>query len=524
MSSLVAALEEVADRHADRVALVQREDSVTYRGLWDTARAVGATLVERAPSVSEAAFVGVMGGRSLRCYENLLAVALAGRGYLPLEVELPPRRLAGLIERAGVRWLVTPAAELPLVAEVCAAVGHPLTVLVPDGDAHDAASVPAPHVVLTAADLSAPAPGGDGVASDDDPLYLLYTSGSTGVPKGVVVEHRNVSAMLAAMRTRVDLGPDDVVGQLFKLSFDPSVLMVFLAWSAGAAVAVPGADDGVLDEARLIERHGVTVWGAVPSRSTIMRRLRQLKPGAYPGLRYVFHGGEALTTDLCDAWTAAAPAARIINQYGPTEATVCVTDYAWDAETSPAECEGSRVPIGEPLPGVRAVVVDADLAEVAPGTTGELLVGGDQLARGYLGDPERTEAAFVTLPALGGRFYRTGDLVRRAGGGPLLFAGRADDQVKVLGRRIELGEVEAAVRDVLEVPEAAAIGWPATGGGGFDGIEVFVVGAAPQDARERLAARLPPEAVPRRIHDLSEMPMSGNGKIDRAALRARLGA
>lgn len=532
--SLLGRLEASFAQHRDRTALVQGDALLTYDELWGRACELAQRLSALAPSREDDPFVAVVGSRSLGAYENLLGIVLAGRAYLALEPEQPPARLASLLDRAGVRWVLSDLGSLPLVLEVLPHAHDGVRVLVPDASEDDLGSVPGEvrdHLVA-AGDLRAPArdvsaradgPWRPDAVAPDDPLYLLFTSGSTGEPKGVVIEHGNVSALLSGLTSQLDMRPTDVVAQLFKLSFDPSVMAIMHTWTSGASLVVPEPDSGVLSEARLIPRYGVTHWFAVPSRTSIMRRLRQLQPGAYPTLRYVVHGGEALTTEGCTVWAQAAPGARVVNQYGPTETTVAVTQYVWDPQRSPAECDGIRVPIGYPLPGVEALIVDEDLRSVPDDATGELLIGGPQVSRGYLGDPARTAAVFVTVPGHQGRFYRTGDVVRRPDpAGPIHFVGRRDDQVKVLGRRIELGEIEAAVRATLGVDEVAALGWPETPGG-YDGIEVFVVGDAVDGvARDRLAAALPPEAVPRHVRPLREMPLTANGKIDRAALRSRL--
>ncbi len=522
-STLVAQVAAAVLRHAEQPALVQGDVTRSYADLWRAASRVAATIAARASDTDEAPFVAVVGARSLEAYEQLLGIVLAGRGYMPLEPELPPRRLAALLAQARVTTILADRESLPLLSEVCALSEHSLQIICPDASHEDLSAIAAlgRHAVV-GSDGIADGAGWSPAAAEDDPLYLIFTSGSTGLPKGVVVEHRSITALISGLRAELEIGPDDVVAQLFKLAFDPSVMVAFLAWTSGATLVVPDREAGVLSDATLINRHGVTVWASVPSRTAIMRRVRQLRPGAYPGLRLVIQGGEALSTDDCEAWTAAAPGARVVNQYGPTETAVCVTQYVWDPQASPAECIGTRVPIGHPLPGVEVVVVDDRLVEVADGESGELLVGGAQVARGYWGDSDRTAAAFVSLPGRSGRYYRTGDLVHRSvPGGPLHFSGRADGQVKVLGRRIELGEVEAVVRSVLGVSQAAALGWPVTAGG-FDGIEVFVAGDVADTARDDLANRLPPEVVPRRIHSLPQLPLTLNGKVDRRALQAVL--
>lgn len=404
-----------------------------------------------------------------------------------------------------------------------------MTVVVTDVPAASlsAVDIPGPHVLVGRDMLS---PHEDYVplaVAPSDPVYMLFTSGSTGVPKAVVINDRNVRALLDATREVIRLGPDDVTAQLYKLSFDPSVFNILMTWTAGAALVIPTSDMSVLDEAQLIARHGVTMWSSVPSRSTLMLRMRQLKPGAYPTLRYVSQGGEALTSELALAWSLAAPNALVYNRYGPTEATVFVTRYSWDGSGSVAESPDGRVPIGYPLDGVTVAIVDEEFGEVPDGQVGELLLAGPQVCEGYWRDPERTMQSFVAVQGRAGAYYRTGDLVRRpTASGPLHFLGRIDHQVKVLGRRIELGEVEAVARSALQVDEAVALGWPETDGG-FDGIELFVVapsGGRMADARERLTSLLPPEAVPRHVRYVAELPMTANGKHDRTELRRILDA
>ena len=509
----------------DNVALLQGERSLTYREMWDAAGRLASVLASRLPPPADSPFVAFVGSPTIAAYVHLLAISRSGRAFLPLEPELSPEKLQGLLAQAGATTVLADAASLPLVASICALSPAPLLVLVGDAPASQvAAAIPAPHAVLGSDEPADPEVLAPIAPQAHDPLYLLFTSGSTGTPKGVVIEHGNLATYLGAFDRVVDLGPADVVLQLFRFSFDPSVMMTFTAWRAGAALVLPEADGGVLSEALLINRHGATYWAGVPSRSALMGRLRQLKPGAYPSLRHVVLGAEVLHDDVAQAWSQAAPAARIINAYGPTETTIGALSYVWDPVSSPGEVVDGRVPIGYPLEGVEIMVVDEHLVEVAPGQRGELLIGGPQVGRGYWGDPDRTAAAFITPPGRDSRFYRTGDVVWRATqDGPLHFVGRTDFQVKVRGRRIELGEVETAVRRLFGYDEVVALGWPATTGG-FDGVEVFACGdEARVPDRDLLVPVLAPEAVPHRITVLPEMPRTPSGKPDRAALRRMLG-
>jgi acyl-coenzyme A synthetase/AMP-(fatty) acid ligase len=262
----------------------------------------------------------------------------------------------------------------------------------------------------------------------------------------------------------------------------------------------------------------------VPSTAVVLRKLRKLAPGAFPGLRLSLFCGEALPAELAAAWAAAAPGSIVENLYGPTELTIACTLYRWDPERSPRECEQGLVPIGAPYPGMQARVVDESLHEVPPGEAGELLMTGPQLSLGYWQDPERTAAAFVVPPGHDAVFYRTGDRVRRPrGDGPLAYLGRVDHQIKIQGYRVELGEIESTLREIAGVDVAIAVGWPENAGGA-DGVVAFL-GADALDVAAVLRAaraRLPNYMVPREIRLVREFPLNANGKVDRRALRRRI--
>jgi acyl-coenzyme A synthetase/AMP-(fatty) acid ligase len=251
-----------------------------------------------------------------------------------------------------------------------------------------------------------------------------------------------------------------------------------------------------------------------------MKRFGSLKPGSYPNLRVSLFAGEALPVDLTRAWAEAAPNSIIENFYGPTELTISCTYYRWDPARSLAESEQGVVPIGQPFPGMVPLVADESLREVPPGAAGELLMTGPQLALGYLNDPARTAAAFVKPPGRGEIYYRTGDRVRRpVDGRPITYLGRIDNQVKIQGRRVELGEIEAVVREEFGVDGVVAVGWPKTPTG-VRGVEVFLETDNPglPEQNERVARRLPAYMVPRKYHSLSKFPLNANGKYDRPAL------
>jgi non-ribosomal peptide synthetase component F len=326
------------------------------------------------------------------------------------------------------------------------------------------------------------------------------------------------------MVDRLEITEHDIVSQMFDLTFDLSVFDMFVSWKRGACVCCP-SQNALINPGKFIQDEKLTIWFSVPSSVALMKKLGLLKPNRYPALRLSLFCGEPLPVALASSWLEAAPNTCLENLYGPTELTVACTCYRWDPERSPKEAELGIVPIGYPCPAMNVLVVDDELTEVEPGAKGELLMNGPQMSLGYWKDPERTASAFVVPPGQQVVFYRTGDRVRRpVGNGALTHLGRIDYQVKILGHRVELAEVEAVVREISGSDGVVAVGWP-TVATGFGGIEVFIEGETKNANRLRstIASRLPNYMVPRRLHFMSSLPRNANNKFDRAAMLRMLG-
>jgi len=245
-----------------------------------------------------------------------------------------------------------------------------------------------------------------------------------------------------------------------------------------------------------------------------------LRPGAFPALRSSLFCGEALTGEVAEAWARAAPESVVENLYGPTEATIACTAFRYVPGTPPEDLVNGVVPIGQPFGRTRVRIVDASLSPLPAGEVGELLLGGDQLAPGYWRDPQRSASSFVSPPALGGdRWYRTGDLASLTSAGELVYHGRADDQIKIRGHRVELQEIEAVVRGASRAAIVVAMGWPRTPAGA-DGVVVFVSGAQASDEDILGACRgaMPGYMVPSAIHRVESVPQNASGKVDRSRL------
>ena len=521
MRPLVSGFERSVERCGSRPALEAAGQTLTYAELGERAGSIAAAIQQAGDEGP--ALAGVLADRTPTAFAGVLGALLAGRGYVPLNPTFPIERTRTMIERSGARTIVCDAAGAAQLEQVLAGLDA-RTIVLPDADAPTPpADWPGGHRVIAAGEL----PASDARrVPDADPqalAYLMFTSGSTGTPKGVMVTNANARHYVDNVVERYDPDEHDRFSQTAELTFDNSVLDLFCAWERGACVCCPDRRTLIKPGSWIRERE-LTVWFSVPSTAIFMRRFGQLKPGSYPSLRWSLFAGEALPLELAEAWLLAAPNSTVENLFGPTEATDVCLIHRFDPLTSPAQSEQGTVPIGHPLPGMSALIADDGLVEVAPGEVGELLICGPQVALGYWQDPERTAQAFVVPPGRDAVHYRTGDRARRPAdpGGVVTYLGRRDHQVQIFGERIELGEVEAALRDASGVDAVAAIGWPVTAAG-VSGIEAFVAGDVDADAiRAALQATLLGRMVPRRIHVVPELPLNANGKVDRAVLTAWL--
>ncbi len=516
-----------AARFAERPALFVDGAHHTYASLDAYARRIAATLLRHDARSGEAPkLTAVFGHRHLETFAGILGALFRGDGYVPLNPVFPVDRSRAMLVRSGVSAMVVDASGLAQLDDLLTGVDGSLLIVAPAEDDLSAIAARWPaHRFVGKGGLSDSGSLVIPEASPNDIAYLLFTSGSTGQPKGVMVAHRNVRHFLDVMAERYGITEDDRFSHTFDLTFDLSVFDLFLAWERGACVCCPTAGEKMLP-GKYVTKHALTVWFAVPSTAVLMNKLRMLKPGAFPSLRWALFCGEALPAEVTQTFALSCPSAVTENLYGPTELTIACTLYRWDHERSPAECHLGVVPIGEPYPGMEVLVCDGSLHEVAEGEDGELLMTGPQMALGYYRDAERTAAAFVIPPGRDRTYYRTGDRVRRMPlGQPMVYLGRVDNQIKIQGYRVELGEIEAVVRDVSGADVAIAIGFPRTPSGA-DGVVAFVgtgqkvVGTDDEATaiRADAATRLPPYMQPREIRFIATFPLNANGKIDRKAL------
>lgn len=505
----------------DRPAVEIEGRALSYADLQAQALSIAATIAAlRGPSDSP--LVAILAERSASAFAGTLGALCAGRGFVPLLPGYPSRRIQTVLRRTRTDMVVVDEAGMHRLCEHPPA-GPTLTIIAPtlDPKSEDRARL-APHRVVGRTELQ---PAADWTEPDTEPgdiAYVLFTSGSTGEPKGVMVSHANLERFLDVVVERYGLEEDDRFTHLFDPTFDLSMFDMFAPWRVGGCVCVPGPRERLLP-ARFVDDANITVWFSVPSTALLMKKTRTLQPGVFPDLRVSLFCGEALPLEVAQSWMEAAPNSVVENLYGPTELTLACTLYRCNP-TMDTEARDGIVPIGHAFPGMQARVVDDDGHPVEPGEIGELALCGPQVALGYWDDPEQTDRVFVTLPGETKRFYRTGDrVVQPRDDDPLLFVGRVDAQIKVRGYRIDLGDVEAGMRRAGNLDVAVAVGWPPRPGGA-DGIVGFVeAGAAePNELRARLSDHLPSYMIPREVRTVERFPLNANGKIDRNALRDSL--
>lgn len=518
-NSLCAGFLRSVGAFGSRPALEVSGRKFTYGELFEKAASLAATLA-RYETEPRVALTAVFGYRSPTAFAGVLGALLRGHGYVPLNRTFPVDRTQTMLKRSGCGVVIADTDSAKQLDQLLDGIEENLVIILPELQATGELSTRWPqHRFIGASDLEPAAQWRPTAVSPDAVAYLLFTSGSTGTPKGVMVAHRNVREYIDFITERFCISEHDRFSQTFDMTFDLSVADMFVAWERGACVCCP-SEKILINPGRFINDAKLTIWFSVPSMAVFMKRLGALKAGSYPGLRVSLFCGEALPVEVARAWADSATNSIVENVYGPTELTIACTFYRWDSARTPNESEQGVVPIGEPFPGMIPLIVDDSLTEVPSGDAGELLMTGPQLTLGYWRDPVKTAASFCQPPGRKDIYYRTGDRVRRASpNGPLLYLGRADNQIKILGHRVELGEIEAVVREESGVDGVVALGWPLNPGGA-GGVEVFLQseGEPCVDLKERAARRLPVYMTPRRYHYLPQFPLNANGKFDRRAL------
>jgi amino acid adenylation domain-containing protein/non-ribosomal peptide synthase protein (TIGR01720 family) len=435
--------EEQVERASDRIAVVFRDQQVSYGELNKQANRLARSLAEQCagPNI----VVALLMERGVNLLTAMLAVFKAGGAYLPLEPAHPAQRIAQTLEQSKTSLAICEGRFEAVLSEALASP-----------------SANSGTVVLTIEDLLRQEQDENNLPSHavaDNLAYVIYTSGSTGLPKGVMIERKGMLNHIQVKISDLGLTGADAVAQTASQCFDISVWQFFAALSVGGRVHIFD-DETARDPARLIEQVsgvGITILETVPSLLRLMLDEIEPRPVELSGLRWLIPTGEELPPELCRRWLRLYPSIPLMNAYGPTECSDDVTHHRID---TPPAVDTIHMPIGRPVANLRLYALDSRMAPTAIGAPGELHVGGVGVGRGYLNSPHRTAEVFVPdlfTSAPGRRLYKTGDLVRYLSNGDVEFLGRVDNQVKVRGNRIELGEIEAVLRQHPMVEDAVVI-------------------------------------------------------------------
>ncbi|MEN2438711.1 plipastatin non-ribosomal peptide synthetase PpsC [Bacillus sp. JR_21] len=481
----------------ERPAIRFSGGSLTYAELDMYASQLAAHLAVR--GVTNESIVGVLSERSPDMLIAVLAVLKAGGAYLPLDPAYPKERLSYMLKDSGASLLLTqPGCSAPNFS------GETLEVDMTSLEREEVKR----HVSAS--------------VSDGSLAYVIYTSGSTGQPKGVAVEHRQAVSFLTGMQHQFPLSEDDIVMVKTSFSFDASVWQLFWWTLSGASAYLlpPGWEKDPALIVQAIHQENVTTAHFIPAMlNSFLDQAEMLALGDGTNLKRVFAGGEPLAPRTAARFASVLPQVSLIHGYGPTEATVDAAFYVLDPER---DRDRLRIPIGKPVPGARLYVLDPYLAVQPSGVAGELYIAGAGVARGYLNRPALTEERFLEDPFyLGERMYKTGDVARWLPDGNVEFLGRTDDQVKIRGYRIEPGEIEAALRSIEGVREAAVT---VRTDSGEPELCAYVEGLQRNEVRAQLQRLLPGYMVPAYMIEMEQWPVTPSGKLDRNALPAPGGA
>lgn len=499
-ATLLGLVRGTVERHAELPALDLGDRVLDYRELWNAAGVLGAALGATRADVRR---VGLLAHRGVTAYAGYLGALRIGATVVPMNPDFPHARNAAIATVGEVDVVLTDGVPPAGLAAALARSGTPVV----DGTARrDPCLAPA-----------------DPAVRPSDVAYVLFTSGSTGRPKGVPISNANAVAYLEHVVPRYELGPGCRLSQMFDLTFDPSVFDLFAAWASGATLVVPTRAESMMPAAYVSDRK-ITHWFSVPSVAGYARRLRLIPADSMRSLRYSVFIGEPLTFEQAESWATAAPDSVIENVYGPTELTVSCTEYRLHADRRlwPKTSNGT-VPIGPVYDHLDSLIVDDDGRHA---DEGHLCVRGSQRFAGYV-DEQDNSGKFMSYDHDGPKlhtgstpitpldWYRTGDRVRIEDGN-LVHLGRIDRQVKVRGYRVELGEIEFALRSLDGVLEAAVVAREG-------GLHAFHVGeGTPETLRVSLARSLPGYMVPAEFHRVDSLPLNVNGKTDYPALAARV--
>jgi amino acid adenylation domain-containing protein len=512
-----------AEARPDAIALAFKDTRLTYGALEEASNRLAHLLKDAGCRRGDR--VGLLMPKMPTAIVAMLGALKADTIYVPMDPASPAARQARVLEVSDCRCILAAGPVGPMLRDALATATlqqRPVIGWLDDAIAPGADAAPA----FTSRDLATcPATAPASANRDADVAHILFTSGSTGLPKGVMITHASVVHLIQWARTYFGIAPADRISQHPPLRFDVSTFDVFGTLWAGAELHLVPPELNLLPHklAQFIREARLTQWFSVPSVLNLMAKFDVVRQDDFPALRRVLFAGEVLPTPTLIHWMRRLPHAQFTNLYGPTETTIVSSYYT--VPRCPAD-EREPVPIGTACGGEELMVLDEQLRPAATGDMGDLYIGGVGVSPGYWRDLEKTRSVFLPWRDAAGtydRIYKTGDLARRGANGLFYYVGRADTQIKSRGYRIELGEIETALHSLPGLRESAVV---AIKSEGFEGwliccayVPASDIGVSAQSLRKGLAGLLPAHMLPARWMRYDVLPKNDNGKIDRPRLR-----
>ncbi len=498
------------EKYPDNCALQVQNHQLSYSELWGLANKIYNEIVN-SKNYSKTTYIGILAYRTDLFYASVIAILASGKAFMPFNPKNPVERAKAMISLSEAKILIVGTEFQNQFNEID--LSNSIHIITTDSSnfKHHLVSQlgDSKHIDMKIIDVP-----------ENNPAYLLFTSGTTGVPKGIPISQNNFIAYIDYISENYPLRNSDRCTQVFDTTFDLSMHDLFVTWSAGAALCVLSTNE-LISPIKFIQKNSITAWFSVPSMIISLSRMKLLKPGILDSIRISFFCGEAFTADSAKKWNEAAPNSRIINLYGPTETTIAVAEFEVKSDSYSSSRNGV-IPIGKLFSSHNYCIIDQSFNPVKQGEEGELCICGPQVCSGYLKNEEKTKIQFITIPQRGGQniYYRTGDLVVENANGIIDYLGRIDFQVKIRGYRVELQEIESSIIKYIQKEPVVVISFP------FNSSNAdYLVGVVPKESKEKendiisyCSSVLPEYMVPKKIIYLEQFPININGKIDRKAI------
>jgi len=515
-NNIISFFNDSTFKYGDKVALVVDDIHYTYNDLSYKTGIVSTVLKNYKHQR-----VGIFGLRSLTCYQGILGTLAIGKTYVPINPKFPTERNKTITSLADLEIFVVDRFGLEQIYEMSDSLKKTTVIICPNIKEQDISeTLKHKFKIFTSESMTESSIDYHDV-DESQPAYIMFTSGSTGVPKGVPVSHKNVSSYINYLKKRYDIDSNDRFSQTFDLTFDLSVHDMFLSWSVGASLYII-PEKTLMAPAKFIKENKLTVWFSVPSLVQFMNKFRMLKENSFPSLHYSLFCGEALPKSIATAWQKAGPNSTLENIYGPTEATIGISHYQIPKEESEILEYNGVVSIGEIFNTQDYCLVDEE-GKVTE-KYGELCLSGTQLTSGYYNNPQKTAESYFKFPNEDKSWYKTGDIVKLENKN-LFYISRKDFQVKIRGYRIELDEINLRIREYTNCDLVYTIPYPLSGEVA-ENLYSFIDCDCNFDKNlilKYLKVKLPDYMVPKDILFLEEFPLNSNGKIDIKKLSTKIG-